>query len=149
MSENQKNIISQKHANSLNRLNNPEDITVTTTKPEPTKPVSKPPTKAPAPAKSPEKYTTADWNKSLRGREFSDENTRYTILGIEFKRGADINNYVCDVVESKDFINGKTNIKKVDRPYYMLYHVLKEGKAHKEPWYLPDYDGAIRVLESR
>ena len=46
-------------------------------------------------------------------------------------------------MEVKNFVNGKPTVKKADRPYYMLYAVLKEAKRDKENWYIRDYDNAI------
>jgi hypothetical protein len=145
---NQKMIITQKNANSLNRLNNPEDIMVDGQQQQ-VIPVAKaeaaPISKAKAmPIHIPvSKYKTAEWNRELVGKEFSDEGEKYRILKVEFKRGDNVNNYVCDVVESKNFVNGKPVVKKADRPYYMLYAVLKEAKKDKENWYIRDYDNAI------
>jgi len=100
-------------------------------------------------AKPVTEYKTADWNRELRGKEFTDEGIRYVILDVEYKRGDNVNNYVCDVVEKAYFVNGKPTVKRADRPYYILYAVLKEAKAHKEKWYVQDYNEAIRKLEQK
>ena len=94
-------------------------------------------------------YKTADWNNELKCKEFTDEGVRYVVLGVKFKRGNNINNYLCDVVEANHYVNGKSTVKKPDRTYYMLYAVLKEAKAHKEAWYSRDYNEAITYLEAR
>jgi len=150
---NQRAIISQKNANTLNRLNNPEDIIVVgeqhTTEPVEAVAKSIPVAMAELIQKPVSKYTTADWNRELKGKEFTDDGERYTVLGVEFKRGDNVNNYVCDVVESKKYVNGKPTVKKADRPYYILYAVLREGKQHKEDWYTRDYDDTIIHLEGR
>ena len=150
---NQRSIISQKNANSLNRLNNPEDILVAGDQrtAEPVETVANPiPVARAEPIQKPvDKYTTADWNRELKGKEFTDEGERYMILAVEFKRGDNVNNYICDVVETKNYVNGKPTVKRSDRPYYILYAVLKEGKQHKEDWYVRDYDDAIIDLEAR
>ena len=93
VNENQRDIISQKNANTLNRLNNPEDImaqgeaeeaqtkeanvqvagAIPFSHAEPiTKPVSQ--------------YKSADWNQALKGEKCTDEGERYVILKVEYKR---------------------------------------------------------------
>ena len=94
-------------------------------------------------------YKTADWNQELKGKEFTDEGVRYVILGVEFKRGNNINNYLCDVVEANHYVNEKSTVKKGDRPYYLLYSVLKKAKAQNEDWYSREYNEAITHLEAR
>jgi len=97
-------------------------------------------------------YKTVDWNQELRSEEFTDERVRYVLLlgVIEYKRGDNVNNYLCDVVEKAKYVNGKPTVRrKSDRPYYILYAVLKEAKSHKEQWFVPDYNEAIRNLEER
>lgn len=154
VSPNQRMIISQKNANSLNHLNNPDDIIVAGEQPqisEPVQAVAKPiqVAKAEAINKPVDKYTTADWNQKLKGKEFTDDGQRYTILAVEYKRGNNINNYVCDVVETKNYVNGKPRVKKGDREYSILYAVLKEGKRQNEDWYVRDYNKTITKLEAR
>ena len=152
VSAGQRNIISQKNANTLNRLNNPEDIVIQGDLPaEVPQAVAQaiPVARAERVTKPVVAYKTADWNQELKGKEFTDEGTRYVILGVEFKRGDNINNYLCDVVEKRDYVNGKPRVKKADRPYYILYAVLKEAKANKENWYVRDYNDAIQQLQER
>jgi hypothetical protein len=150
VSGDQRRIISQKNANTLNRLNNPEDIMVEGQARE-AQAVAQavPVARAEAIIKPFTEYRTSDWNQELKGKEFTDEGVRYVILGVEFKRGDNINNYLCDVVDANHYVNGKSTVKKGDRPYYMLYAVLKEAKAHKEAWYVRDYNEAITHLEAR
>jgi hypothetical protein len=152
VNDNQRSIISQKNANTLNRLNNPEDIVVAGDQSVPVQAEAVkdiPIAKAEPIIKPSAEYKTADWNRVLKGKEFTDDGERYVILNVEYKRGDNVNNYLCDVVELKNYVNGKPKIKKSDRPYYVLYAVLKEAKAHKEDWYLRDYDDAIKILEER
>ena len=148
----QRAIISQKNANTLNRLNNPEDIIIQGHEPEePVKTTAYaiPVARAESIAKPVTEYKTADWNRELRGKEFTDEGTRYVILDVEYKRGDNVNNYICDVIEKAQWVNSKPTVKRADRPYYILYAVLKEAKARKEQWYVRDYNEAIRNLEQR
>ena len=152
VSADQRAIISQKNANTLNRLNNPEDIMAQVQ--QPVAPVDAvahaiPIARAEPIIKPVSSYKTADWNQELRGKEFTDEGVRYVILGVEYKRGDNVNNYLCDVVEKAKYVNGKPTVRKSDRPYYILYAVLKEAKSHKEQWFVPDYNEAIRNLEER
>ena len=152
VNDNQRSIISQKNANTLNRLNNPEDIVVAGDESVPIRAEAVkdiPIAKAEPIIKPVAEYKTADWNRVLKGKEFTDGGERYVILDVEYKRGDNVNNYLCDVVELKNYVNGKSTIKKSDRPYYVLYAVLKEAKANKEDWYSRDYDDAIKILEER
>ena len=153
VSADQRSIISQKNANTLNRLNDPADLMVQGQQADARAvqavaqavavahavPVTKPVTE----------YVSADWNRDLKGNQFSDGEDRFVILGVEYKRGDNINNYVADVVETRNYVNGKSTVKKSDRDYYVLYSVLKEAKLHKENWYVRDYDEAIRTLEQK
>jgi hypothetical protein len=153
VNSNQRAIISQKNANSLNRLNNPEDIEVFRQKQnaEHIQTIAKPISlvKAEPTEKSVLRYTTANWNRELKDKEFTDDGERYIILGVEFKRGDNVNNYVCDVVETKNYVNEKSKVQRSDRLYYILYAILKEGKEYKENWYKREYDYAIVSLEAR
>jgi len=146
----QRNIISQKNANTLNRLNNPEDIMVKGEQPAREAIAQAVPVARAEPIAKPlTEYKTAEWNAELKGKEFTDEGIRYVILGVEYKRGDNVNNYLCDVVEVANYVNGKSTVKKADRPYYMLYAVLKEAKLHRENWYVNEYDDAIKALQDR
>ena len=148
----QRNIISQKNANTLNRLNNPEDIMVEgeqAAKEAHAVAVAVPVANAIPITKPVTKYKTADWNEELERKEFTDEGVRYVILGVEYQKGKNINNYLCDVVDKAHYVGGKSTVKKADRPYYMLYAVLKEAKSHKENWYVNEYDDAIKALQDR
>ena len=148
----QRNIISQKNANTLNRLNNPEDIMVEgeqAAKEAQAVAVAVPIARAERVTKSVVDYKSKEWNNELVGKEFTDGGARYVILNIAYVKGENINNYVCDVIEKRNYVNGRPTVPKKNRPTYVLYDVLKEAKAHKENWFIADYNDAIKSLEDR
>ena len=142
VNENQRDIISQKNANTLNRLNNPEDIMVQREAEEAQTKVAQvavaraiPVAHAEPITKPVSQYKTADWNQALKGKEFTDEGERYVLLNVEYQRGDNVNNYACDVDEKRYYKNGSTTAKEADRPLYILYAVLKEARKEREDRY--------------
>jgi hypothetical protein len=83
----------------------------------------------------------------LKKKNFTDNNIRYKILDIFFERGNNVDNYVVDVIETRNIVNGKPTVSKRNRPKYLLYAVLDESR--NEDWYLNKYDEAIRLLMAR
>jgi hypothetical protein len=102
------------------------------------------------------KYVAADWNRELKGKEFTIGKKEYVILNIEYirtyKDGNDefiVNYYELDVIQKKNYINGKAKIPKKERRFDMLYYVFSEARKHNEKWYSNDYDEAINHLEGK
>jgi hypothetical protein len=64
----------------------------------------------------------------LIGKEFTDEDTRYVILNIEFVRGENIKNYVCDVIEKRNYVNGRPTITKIHQNLlFNLHYYLRDS----------------------
>jgi hypothetical protein len=83
----------------------------------------------------------------LKGKEFTDNNIRYKILDIFFERGNNVDNYVVDVIETRNIVNVRFTVSKRNRPKYLLYAVLDESR--NEDWFNDDYVNAIRLLMAR
>ena len=60
------------------------------------------------------RYTSKDWNTVLKGKEFTDNNIRYKILEIFFERGNNVDNYVVDVIETRNIVNGRPTVSKLN-----------------------------------
>ena len=130
---NQKMILSQSDANTLNKLNDPEDIQVESNEPIPV--VAKPiPAAKEKKIKKIDDFNSRDWENFLKDKEFtdSDDDIRYRITSVSNKNKT----YICRVVES--------NNPKIWR-LFTLYDVLVEGK--KESWYIKDFDIWIERLK--
>jgi len=93
------------------------------------------------------RYTSKDWNTVLKGKEFTDNRVRYKILDIFFERGNNVDNYVVDVIETRNIVNNRPTVSKRNRPKYLLYAVLDESR--NEDWFKDDYVNAIRLLMAR
>jgi hypothetical protein len=52
-------------------------------------------------------------NKKLIEKNNNDEGTRYVILNIEYVKLRNINNYVCDLIEKLNYVDGKPTISKI------------------------------------
>ena len=95
------------------------------------------------------RYSSKDWNAVLKGKEFTDTGIRYKILDVFYERGNNVDNYVVDVIETRNGGNGRPTLSRRNRPTYLLYSVLEMAKLEKEDWYINKYDEAIRLLIAR
>ena len=133
---NQKNILSQKNADTLNRLRNPEDIEIQGREKEPVEvAITREKTIVLPKEKAIEDYKSAEWTKFLKDKEFTDEGKRFKIVDVFYEGRT----YICEVKNVKS--------SRVKNEFYTLYAVLKE--ANREDWWKTEFKQVIERLEKR
>jgi len=139
VNEDQKSILSQKNADTLNRLRNPEDIEVEVKnyKPKEIDEIEKKEKKVVVPKEKEFKdyKSSADWNKFLKDKEFNDEGKRYKIDDVFYEGRT----YICKVKNVKS--------PRAKEDFYTLYSVLQEAKD--ESWWRPEFSDIIEKLKKR
>ena len=131
---NQKTILSQTDANTLNKLNDPEDIQVASNEPIPVA-VAKPiPVAKVQKVKKMEDFNSRDWQILLKNKEFtdSDDGIRYRITSVSNKNKT----YICRVVELQN--------PKIWR-LFSLHDVFVEGRT--EPWFEKGFEEIITRIK--
>jgi len=147
--EDQRVILSTKNANTLNRLNNPEDIMVdgelAQKNAEPVKAVARVTPVQTAVVKTVSQYQTKEWREALIGKTFVMDQVKYSIDEVFYQNNKTFKGYICEVNTPDNVVAGK-QLPEDDR-YVALYEVLKNGR--KEKWFESDYESAIKKLEAQ
>jgi len=147
--EDQRVILSTKNANTLNRLNNPEDIMVdgelAQKNAEPVKAVARVTPVRTAVLKTVSQYQTKEWREALIGKTFVMDQVKYSIDEVFYQNNKTFKGYICEVNTPDNVVAGK-QLPEDDR-YVALYEVLKNGR--KEKWFESDYESAIKKLEAQ
>jgi hypothetical protein len=128
----QRNIISQKNANTLNRLNNPEDIMVE----QPAQVESVPAVAIAIPVAHAERVVrpkreskSAELNRTLKGLEYKEDNETFKILDVLYSQK--YKEYVCDVANVKHLkLNGelKKNHEVFQQSVEEILQLLQDNK---------------------
>jgi len=147
--EDQRVILSTKNANTLNRLNSPEDIMVdgelAQKNAEPVKAVARVTPVQTAVVKTVSQYQTKEWREALIGKTFVMDQVKYSIDEVFYQNNKTFKGYICEVNTPDNVVAG--NQLPEDGRYVALYEVLKNGR--KEKWFESDYESAIKKLEAQ
>ena len=147
--ENQRDIISQKNANTLNRLNNPEDIMVdgelAKKNAEPVPTVARVRPVRAVVVKTINQYQTKEWREALIGKTFVMDEKKYVVVDVFYQNNKIFKGYICEVNTPANSSANKDLSE--DDKYVALYEVLKNGR--REKWFENDYENAITKLEAQ